>query len=352
MISLKQFWDGRNAVPTPGSLENSERPDECGQRPGKWKPAWESLFFAVSGSASRAVPLLGPALSRDLSALGLPAEIDVGEINGAICGRLGRWSEDANSLYSEHQEELKKIIAAVAKTIESVGHRDERYTNELGGLAAKLRTAADQTDLATIRKSVVESAGAVQNCVARMAHEGRETIRQLKAETEQYRRRTEEAERIALVDPLTGVLNRRGLDNALARLMAAGTPFFVTMLDLDRFKGINDTFGHAAGDDLLRQLSAELSTQFPPPRVVARMGGDEFIVLVPGIVSETERVAAKIESRVLRKYRVPDRCGGKVELSVEGSLGSASWNRRETAAELLARVDKMMYGTKVTPIPA
>jgi diguanylate cyclase len=352
MISLKQFWDGRNAIPPPGSLENSERPNECDQAPDEWKPAWESLFFAVSDSASRAVPLLGPALSRDLSALGPPAEINVGEINGAICGRLGRWSKDANSLYSENQEELKKIIAAVAKTTESVGHRDDRYTNELGALAAKLRTAADQTDLATIRKSVVESAGAVQNCVARMAQEGRETIRQLKAETEQYRRRTEEAERIALVDPLTGVLNRRGLDNALARLMAAGTPFFVTMLDLDRFKGINDTFGHAAGDDLLRQLSAELSTRFPPPRVVARMGGDEFIVLVPGIVSETERVAAKIQTWVLRKYRVPDHCGGKVELSVEGSLGSASWNRRETAAELLARVDKTMYGTKVTPIPA
>jgi GGDEF domain-containing protein len=82
------------------------------------------------------------------------------------------------------------------------------------------------------------------------------------------------------------------------------------------------------------------------------MGGDEFIVLVPGILSEAERVAAKIQSWVLGKYRVPDHCGGKVELSVEGSLGSASWNRRETAAELLARVDKMMYGTKVTPIPA
>jgi GGDEF domain-containing protein len=297
MISLKQFWDGCNVIPSTGSLEKREPQQE-------WKPAWESLLFAVSDSASQAGPSPGPALSRDLSALAKNGpspscddssteinvgevsvgevsvgEINVEEVNEAICGRLSRWSQDTSRLYGEQQEELKKIIAAVARTTESVEHRDERYTDELGTLAAKLRTAADQTNLAAIRKSVVESAGAVQNCVARMAQDGRETIRQLRAQTEEYRSRIEEAERICMSDPLTGVLNRRGLDRAMAGLMAAGMPFFVTMLDLDRFKGINDTFGHGAGDDLLRQLSAEMSNQFPHPRVVARMGGDEFIVL-------------------------------------------------------------------------
>jgi diguanylate cyclase (GGDEF)-like protein len=89
----------------------------------------------------------------------------------------------------------------------------------------------------------------------------------------------------ALTDPLTGVANRRALlaaaEHEIARHRRAERPFAVVMVDLDGFKQVNDRFGHAAGDDLLRDVAAALSQAMRGQDTVARFGGDEFCVLAP-----------------------------------------------------------------------
>jgi diguanylate cyclase (GGDEF)-like protein len=89
----------------------------------------------------------------------------------------------------------------------------------------------------------------------------------------------------ALTDPLTGVANRRALlvaaDHEIARHRRAERPFAVVMVDLDGFKQVNDRFGHAAGDDLLRDVAAALAQAMRGQDTVARFGGDEFCVLAP-----------------------------------------------------------------------
>jgi diguanylate cyclase (GGDEF)-like protein len=109
--------------------------------------------------------------------------------------------------------------------------------------------------------------------------------------------------RDALSDPVTGVANRRSLsaraDYEIARHHRAGQSFALVMLDLDGFKQLNDRFGHAAGDDLLRDVAGALRRAMRAQDTVARFGGDEFCVLAPETDERgTERLAAKVTQAV------------------------------------------------------
>ncbi|MEO0877050.1 MAG: sensor domain-containing diguanylate cyclase, partial [Bacteroidota bacterium] len=88
-------------------------------------------------------------------------------------------------------------------------------------------------------------------------------------------------ERMAYEDPLTGLKNRRFIEEEFARLVQRNGPSFsVLHSDLDRFKQINDTLGHAAGDQVLRVVANRLLACFPPPATIGRIGGDEFVILI------------------------------------------------------------------------
>jgi diguanylate cyclase (GGDEF)-like protein len=105
------------------------------------------------------------------------------------------------------------------------------------------------------------------------------------ATRERLRRERDSLRATALRDPLTGAANRRSLlervDYEIARHTRSGRSFCVLMLDLDGFKALNDRFGHAAGDDLLCDVSAALTRAMRDQDTVARLGGDEFCVLAP-----------------------------------------------------------------------
>ena len=107
----------------------------------------------------------------------------------------------------------------------------------------------------------------------------------------------------ALSDPLTGIANRRSLlaqiDYEIARHTRANLSFSLLMLDLDGFKGLNDRYGHAAGDDLLRDVASAMRDAIRAQDTVARIGGDEFCVLAPETdFSGTEQLEARVEQAV------------------------------------------------------
>src|SRR5205085_6822138 len=99
----------------------------------------------------------------------------------------------------------------------------------------------------------------------------------------------QELGRLALIDPLTGLANRRHMDEALSLLLAPTNtrPFAVLVLDLVDFKAINDDYGHATGDEVLRTVADRLRTCVRAGDLVARLGGDEFVAVLPGRVSRS-----------------------------------------------------------------
>jgi diguanylate cyclase (GGDEF)-like protein len=153
-------------------------------------------------------------------------------------------------------------------------------------------------------------------------------------------RRHSDVLRLSVVDQLTSVLNRRGLFETLEREIvkatASGTPLSVLVVDLDDFKNVNDTFGHAAGDEVLKRAAALLKSSVREQDSVGRVGGDEMVVVLAcSDAWDAAAVAARIRS-------VEGPGSARVTLSV----GAATLHAGETADELLARADANMYEEK------
>jgi diguanylate cyclase (GGDEF)-like protein len=156
-----------------------------------------------------------------------------------------------------------------------------------------------------------------------------ETIRDLEA----LRARHEQVARAAEVDALTGIANRRAFDRAIADARGRAT---VLVVDTDKFKQINDTAGHAAGDDALRAIASALAAQVREEDLIARLGGDEFGALLPGIGSAT---GAEIAWRMVRAVRDLPGCPATV------SIGVADGPALELP-DALIRADAAMYQVK------
>ena len=155
-----------------------------------------------------------------------------------------------------------------------------------------------------------------------------------------------ELERRSSLDPLTGVLNRRGLTAELkreqARSVREGTALSVLVVDIDGFKGINDSYGHKIGDTALRLLARTISDEVRTIDHVGRIGGDEFVVLAPG----ADPAAAGALAHRLRQIALPIAVGDHTDLRVTISVGDATLQPDESIDELLDRADRAMYLTK------
>ncbi|GGN82458.1 hypothetical protein GCM10010112_59870 [Actinoplanes lobatus] len=152
------------------------------------------------------------------------------------------------------------------------------------------------------------------------------------------------ARRMARTDELTGLANRRHFIERLdGELAATDGPLAVAFLDLDRFKEVNDSFGHDVGDSLLRLVGARLRDAVRGPVLLARLGGDEFALLMPGMGRDD---AAAVVNRMLSALREPFLLP-EVDLHVDASIGIAV--RPDDGADrstLLRRADVAMYAAK------
>lgn len=152
----------------------------------------------------------------------------------------------------------------------------------------------------------------------------------------------------ALRDPLTGLPNRALLDDrieqALRQSRRSGEPFTLIVVDLDGFKDVNDVRGHRAGDAVLRTLAQRFEAILRESDTVARVGGDEFVVLSMGTGSDD--TAPTLVGRLRHALRRPFRVDGAT-VEIDGSIGWAVFPEDgATADELLARADGQMYATK------
>jgi diguanylate cyclase (GGDEF)-like protein len=149
--------------------------------------------------------------------------------------------------------------------------------------------------------------------------------------------------RLAERDPLTGLGNRRAFDGAMAELQDAGEPGALILLDLDNFKQVNDRLGHQRGDDVLRAVADALREGVRESDLVARIGGDEFgIVLHQAGADRAERVAADLRAAVRAV------CSSlPLTSAVDASIGVAPLGESPgDAVEMVARADAAMYRIK------
>jgi diguanylate cyclase len=157
----------------------------------------------------------------------------------------------------------------------------------------------------------------------------------------QVQRQAGQLEDLAMQDDLTGLANRRRFEQQLAAALATGRPQ-VALLDLDGFKTVNDRLGHATGDRLLSELARRIVGDLRNDAVVARMGGDEFAVLLPSAsAAEADAVVDRLGEALRRP--VP---AGEHELLVGASIGVADGAGTDDPFEVLRRADVAMYAAK------
>lgn len=154
------------------------------------------------------------------------------------------------------------------------------------------------------------------------------------------------AEADASSDMLTGLCNRRVLDQVLGRLAARNIPFTLMQLDLDFFKVVNDTFGHAAGDHVLKVVSRILTEETREEDTVARVGGDEF-VLVFDRLTDPKRLGA-IADRIIQRLKTPIEIKDGAVAQIAGSIGlvcSTFYDTLDTS-QMMEDADAALYASK------
>jgi diguanylate cyclase (GGDEF)-like protein/PAS domain S-box-containing protein len=149
-------------------------------------------------------------------------------------------------------------------------------------------------------------------------------------------------------DPLTGLPNRALFEERLAKTLShskrLGAAFAVMMIDLDRFKSVNDTFGHEAGDELLQAVATRLKRAMRTGDTLARLGGDEFVAIFPDLDAPAN--ADVIGAKLTRALQQAFHCGGHT-VSTTASIGAALFPRDGVDADsLMRKADRAMYAVK------
>jgi diguanylate cyclase (GGDEF)-like protein len=206
---------------------------------------------------------------------------------------------------------------------------------------------------------IAEPSGSVRGCIVTFddvselhrAHEAlHQAMAELNASKEELQRKNVELEHLATRDPLTGCLNRRAFSEKfealLARAKSEGTPLGCVMVDIDRFKSINDTHGHGVGDQVIQSLAKRMLETVRVGDLVARYGGEEFCIVLPGLGrSEARAFAERLRQRIERE------CGAAVrdvdQLRVTASLGVETLVPGSgSVATLIDHADQALYRAK------
>lgn len=210
----------------------------------------------------------------------------------------------------------------------------EDFGRDLAASADAMRAGASAEDVVRLTSVMLDR---VQSAEARLAV--------ATTEADQLRAKLEEARGDARRDPLTGLHNRRAFEEAFAEQAQAGAPLCLAVCDVDRFKRVNDQFGHPVGDRVLKAIADAIATACAG-HFVARYGGEEFVVLFRGltlVAAHATLEAARLTVGA-KRYRLRET---DVPLGAVTFSGGFAWSEGgESLGEVLGRADKLLYAAK------
>ena len=311
---------------------------------------YRSTAAAVARMGDQVCPALGGGLRQSLlilrdRLLKSAAQCALEETAKEIDRHVEDWGQAVAGYYRQKTAEIQEIVLDMAEVAKAVAARDDRYKAQFGEVTVRLQAVGDLEDIVRIRELIGETTADLRSCVERMLEDGRQSVQNLQRKLVQYEERLADAEHRSLTDPLTGLVNRQGIGNETEARLKRGAVFCLAVIDLNGFKKINDTYGHPAGDAVLRQFAGELKAHLRGQDVVGRWGGDEFVVVLDCNRAEAEQRVDRIRRWVFGEYAL-DPCGKGKKVAVSGAVGVAVWSLGMTAEELFAQADRSMFEEK------
>lgn len=250
----------------------------------------------------------------------------------------------------EAKATLKSMVATFIDRMSEMSESTGDYHKKIEVYAEKISQTEDINRLNQILGELMRDTRGMQLDMMRSRDELLEARRRVEESEEKIRRLEAELDEVGELvreDHLTGTLNRRGLEDALERELARAErtklPLSVALMDVDHFKRLNDTYGHDAGDEALIHLVRVVTESLRPSDVIARFGGEEFVILLPDTdIEEAVTVMTRVQRNLTKKFflhenqRVLITFSAGVALLAPGELGDAA----------IARADAALYKAK------
>jgi len=259
------------------------------------------------------------------------------------------------------QSQLKHSITDVKATVKNmmmtfidrlgaVATSTGDFHEKIGGYSDKIRAARDIGELNQILDDVLKETRQVQSEALKARDNmmvARQEVQDAEARIHALEAKLQHLSELVREDQLTGSLNRRGLDDVFERETARadrrGTPLCIAVLDLDDFKKLNDTMGHIAGDNALKHLVKVVKETLRSMDVIARFGGEEFLILLPETTIEAaEATMTRLQRELTRHFFMHE----NEKVLITFSAGVALRRPHEVQADLVKRADEAMYKAK------
>lgn len=267
----------------------------------------------------------------------------------------GEGDEQATTSYRNQldarRRDIQELQAGLAQQVLDTIAQNQEFGVLLEVVLSELRQVGEISELENLRWTLIREIEKLMAGHHELADKLDSTHHYLQVIESDSRQLTDELTRVrllSLTDELTGLPNRRAflrrLEDEVARVQRYGFPLSLALIDLDKFKEVNDKYGHAGGDEVLRVYSKNILSIFRHHDLVARYGGEEFAVLLPNTESEGAlRALNKVKNRCAETRW---QSNGSVVAVPTFSAGLALYKPGETSTAFVERVDKALYRAK------
>jgi diguanylate cyclase len=250
----------------------------------------------------------------------------------------------------EARNSFKTLISTFIDKLKYMGEASELYSGKIESYAQELSQTDDLIKINELVNHLMRDTSVMQTDILR-SRDDLLSQQRVATDTQQRMEKLQEElqqlSEVVRIDQLTGVLNRRGMDEAfsteIARFRRSGELLSIALLDIDNFKMLNDQHGHAAGDSALKHLAGVVKRAVRPTDIVTRMGGEEFVVILPNTnLEEAVVTMSRLQRALTKEYFL----GNNQKLLITFSAGVALFKTEDDVNSILARADQAMYLAK------
>lgn len=255
-------------------------------------------------------------------------------------------SEGSPQAQNSFRQNMQKLLDNLARFAESTGTETDRFSAGLQKYGETLNKGIDAQSLKNLVGEIFQDTQSMRSSVDTL--QGK--LLESKDEVEKLQQELQNARNEALSDPMTGVFNRRGFDAQMRKLLADpdlnGRRVCLMMVDIDFFKKVNDTYGHLFGDKVIRGIASALKARVKGQDSVARLGGEEFAVILPdtplqGAYALAEQIRQSIANGKIRRIDKQENVEGiTISIGIADCAIDGDWN------DALSRADEALYASK------